>query len=254
MDACRKQNYGDCCRECCRVSILVLVDACRKPAVRFSFPDHSVVSILVLVDACRKLRSHDAIRPPRRVSILVLVDACRKPRGARQSVRPSWVSILVLVDACRKPIHIEGSVIMARFQSLFSWMPAGNAARRFAESTGSIVSILVLVDACRKPLQSTGTSAPVRGFNPCSRGCLPETRGIRRMEGGYMGFQSLFSWMPAGNSFPNNAPDSPRLVSILVLVDACRKQLEEMVGARMTLGFNPCSRGCLPETHPAIVF
>ena len=135
------------------------------------------------------------------VSILVLVDACRKQPGALRVTFRIEVSILVLVDACRK-------------QDIEERLPASRK-----------VSILVLVDACRKQLLASPAGAPRSSFNPCSRGCLPETWYSRSALAVWSRFQSLFSWMPAGNRPTPFPPCKP------------------------TSGFNPCSRGCLPETR-----
>ena len=136
------------------------------------------VSILVLVDACRKL-----LFPFRtdlvfeEVSILVLVDACRKQRSSQHGRVGTW-SFNPCSRGCLPETFASILNLLYRtlFQSLFSWMPAGNKSVALTKKRTFL------------------------GFNPCSRGCLPETFAligifivIPKL------FQSLFSWMPAGN-------------------------------------------------------
>ena len=123
------------------------------------------------------------------------------------------------------PANQERGLDGLLFQSLFSWMPAGNTLNRW------------------RRLNMRWS------FNPCSRGCLPETRRTESSMSLWPRFQSLFSWMPAGNDDSATRSGWRTMVSILVLVDACRKH-EDIGDARGSPGcFNPCSRGCLPETR-----
>ena len=133
------------------------------------------------------------------------------------------VSILVLVDACRKQTNaIPTMQADIGFQSLFSWMPAGNTYYMRADGTAAkFQSLFSWMPAGN--LDTTRCLTAILRFNPCSRGCLPETkRHIPHMLRD-VGFQSLFSWMPAGNPGCIHRCNCRWPVSILVLVDACRK-------------------------------
>ena len=104
-------------------------------------------------------------------------------------------------------------------------MPAGNPRAHQGRSKSPAVSILVLVDACRKLPAALVILVIVEGFNPCSRGCLPETKITVIAAVNVAEFQSLFSWMPAGNCVEPMIVCQDPMVSILVLVDACRKHM-----------------------------
>ena len=107
---------------------------------------------------------------------------------------------------------------------MFSWMPAGNQNYGDCCRERCRVSILVLVDACRKLCRTHDCVSRSHGFNPCSRGCLPETHAP------VIGRGDWWCFNPCSRGC---LPETP-----MILFGMTRRRPS----------FNPCSRGCLPET------
>ena len=118
---------------------------------------------------------------------------------------------------------MRASIVPILFQSLFSWMPAGNPANQERGLDGLLFQSLFSWMPAGNTLNRWRRLNMRWSFNPCSRGCLPETRRTESSMSRHCRFQSLFSWMPAGNFAFGDLANMVTRVSILVLVDACRK-------------------------------
>ena len=89
------------------------------------------------------------------------------------------------------------------------------------------------------------------GFNPCCAGSLPATGGRPAGLLAHRLFQSLLCWIPAGDGrLPRRSQRRSR-VSILVVLDPCRRQGCAPSRRGRPACFNPCCAGSLPATAEA---